>query len=259
MNTEILLTRENNIATVTINRPAAYNAISLAVLNGLEKFCDQARHDFELSAVIITGSGEKSFAAGADIKEMQDLNASQAEAHSRRGQEVFGLLSQLPVPVIAAVNGVALGGGLELALACDFIYASENALLGLVETSLGLIPGFGGVARLSRQVGSAWAAELIFSAQKIDAHTALRIGLVNQIFPTGEVVAGALKTAKMISERGPFAVAAVKRLMYEGQDLNEAEAHRLEQLSFGKVFEHDNRHEGIEAFLTKKKAQFSVR
>jgi len=257
--TELLLSRESSVAILTINRPAVYNSINSAVLSALEKWCVESQDDKSISALIITGAGEKSFVAGADIKEMDTFKAAEAEKYSRRGQEVVGLLSNLPFPTIAAVNGFALGGGLELALACDFIYASANAELGLVETSLGLIPGFGGVARLSRRVGSAWAAELIFSAKKIDAATALRIGLVNEVVPVGEVMAAALKTAQLIALRGPFAVSMAKQLLYEGQEVSEQQAHRLEQLYFAKTFGHINREEGIGAFLKKQKAQFSLR
>lgn len=256
---ELLISREGSVSVATINRPSVFNALNLSVLSQLKDFCQTVALDRTLSALIITGSGEKSFAAGADITELAHLTAAQAEQHSLYGQQVFDELSKLPIPVIAAVNGVALGGGLELALACDFIYASENAQLGLVETSLGLIPGFGGSARLARRVGLAYAAEMIFTAKKIDAQTALRVALVNQVFPAGEALNGALSTAAMIAERGPFAVSAAKRLMYESQDLDENEAHKREREFFAKAFSHVNHQEGISAFLSKQKPKFSSR
>lgn len=256
---ELLVSIENGIAILTINRPAVYNALNKNVLDNLAEFCHSNKDNSEIYAAIITGAGEKSFAAGADIAEMRGLSSAQAQAHAKKGQDVLALFSTLSFPIIAAVNGVALGGGLELALACDFIYASENASLGLVETSLGLIPGFGGHARLARRVGTAWAAELIFSARKIDAQTALRIGLLNQVCKEGEVLAHALTCAEMIAKQGPYAVSTAKKLLYAAQDLSESEAHAAEQQSFGQVFAHVNHQEGIAAFFEKRKAQFSRR
>ena len=245
------------VRTITVNRPEVLNALNQRVLSDL----DDALRDLETSdaiqAVILTGAGEKSFVAGADISEMKNFSAKEAEAASSRGQAVFERLEKLSIPVIAAVNGFALGGGLELALACDFIYASENAKLGLVETNLGLIPGYGGIGRLCRRVGAAQAKELIFSAKMCSASEALELGLVNRVVPAGEVVDAALKTATVMGEKGPYAIELVKRIIAEGQDADLRTANRLEQHSFGLVFASQDSEEGISAFLEKRRAQFS--
>jgi enoyl-CoA hydratase len=245
------------VRTITVNRPDVLNALSQTVLGEFEAVLDDLESSKDIRAVILTGAGEKSFVAGADISEMRKFSPKDAEAASARGQRLFDRLENLPVPVIAAVNGFALGGGLELALACDFIYASENAKLGLVEANLGLIPGYGGVARLCRRVGVALAKELIFSSKICKAEEALRIGLVNKVVDAGEVVEAAMKTATIITEKGPYAVELVKRLLADGQDADLRTANRLEQHSFGLVFSSEDAQEGIAAFLEKRQANFA--
>lgn len=244
------------VRTITINRPDVLNALNQNVLGELEAVLDDLEKSDATRAVILTGAGEKSFVAGADISELKKFSPKDAEGASARGQKVFQRFENLHIPVIAAVNGFALGGGLELALACDFIYASENAKLGLVEANLGLIPGYGGVGRLCRRVGVALAKELIFSAKICKAEEALRIGLVNKLVAPGEVVDAAMKTATIISEKGPYAVELVKRLVTDGQDADLRTANRLEQHSFGLVFSSQDAQEGITAFLEKRQAQF---
>ena len=254
---ENLTVTEHELAQIiTINRPTVLNALNQQTLLELEAAFFKIKSHDRLRAVVITGAGDKSFVAGADIGEMKNLTPMQAEQFSILGHRVFDLIGALSVPVIAAVNGFALGGGLELALACDFIYSSENASFGLVETKLGLIPGFGGIARLTRRVGDAYAREMIFTAKQINAAEALRTGLANRIFPAGEVVSAALATAKQISSRGPYAISLAKSLIREGQNVDMRTANAMEQRSFGLVFSSAEHEQGIKAFLEKRIASF---
>lgn len=241
------------LRTITISRPAALNALNRATVDELDAALTQAASTSSLRAIVLTGAGEKSFVAGADITEFNALSAEEARAYSDKGQRVLDKLSLLDVPVIAAVNGFALGGGLELALACDFIYASDNARLGLVEVNLGIIPGFGGVARLSRRVGRAMAAELIMSAAQLKADEALRVGLANKVVPQAELLAAATATAETIASKGPLAVAAVKRLLREGETADLRVANVLESTAFGMAFSTEDRKIGVDAFLAKQK------
>ena len=247
------------IRTITINRPAVLNALNHETIGELgQAVADVAAHP-ELRALIITGAGEKAFVAGADVSEFTSISPEQARAHSLHGHRVFDALGALDIPVIAAVNGFALGGGLELALACDFIYASDNARLGLVEVNLGLVPGFGGVARLSRRIGKAMASELLFSAGQVKADEALRIGLVNKVFPQAELLVATLALAEIIAKKGPLAVASVKRLLREGENADLRVANTLEQAAFGLAFATEDRTIGVEAFLKKQTAAFQKR
>ncbi|MDP2344955.1 MAG: enoyl-CoA hydratase-related protein [Deltaproteobacteria bacterium] len=247
------------IRTITIHRPTVLNALNHATIQELGRaVADVAAHP-ELRALILTGSGEKSFVAGADVSEFNALSPEQARFYSAEGHAVFDRLGSLDVPVIAAVNGFALGGGLELALACDFIYASDNARLGLVEVGLGLVPGFGGVARLSRRVGKAMASELLFSAAQVKAEEALRIGLVNKVFPQTELLAATLACAETIAKKGPLAVAAVKRLLREGESADLRVANTMEQSAFGLAFATEDRSIGVDAFTKKQTAAFVKR
>ncbi|MCP4502795.1 MAG: enoyl-CoA hydratase/isomerase family protein [Deltaproteobacteria bacterium] len=243
------------IRIITVNRPEVLNALNSKVLSELDAAAADVENHPEIRAVIITGAGEKAFVAGADIGEMKSLRPAKAQALSTKGHRVMNRIEELGVPVIAAVNGFALGGGLELALACDFIYASEKAFLGLVEVNLGLVPGFGGVARLSRRVGVAQARELLFTAKMLKAKDALTLGLVNKVVD-GDVVDEAVKTAQIIAGKGPYAVAVVKRMLLDGQDADQHAANRLEQHSFGLVFGTDDKAEGVAAFLEKRTPTF---
>jgi enoyl-CoA hydratase len=244
---------------ITINRGDVLNALNKRVLKEIDEALSDVDKNEKIRSVILTGAGEKAFVAGADLNEMKGLSPADAEALSAAGHRVMDRIEELRVPVIAAVNGFALGGGLELALACDFIYASDNAKLGLVEVNLGLIPGFGGVARLVRRIGIARARELIYSARVMKADEALAVGLVNKVVTAGTVVDEACKTAQVIAEKGPYGVEMVKRLVYDGQDADHRIANTLEQHSFGLIFGTQDSQEGISAFLEKRSANFTRR
>lgn len=252
----LIVTDKGTTRVITINRPTVLNALNKKTLCELEDALHDAGQPGNIRAVIITGAGPKSFVAGADIAEMKSLGAIDAENFSRAGHRTLDLISHLRVPVIAAVNGFALGGGLELALACDFVYASENASFGLVETRLGLVPGFGGVARLARRVGNAVACEMIFSGAQINADEALRIGLVNRVVREGEAVSSAISVAETIAQRGPYAVSLVKTLIRNGQNASLNVANEMEQRAFGLVFASSDHSEGIRAFLDKRTPNF---
>jgi enoyl-CoA hydratase len=252
----LLIDDADGVRVITFQREKALNALNRQTLDELARALDDAKSTPSLRCLILTGAGPKAFIAGADITEFNALSPSQAADYSRRGHAVLDQLSALSVPVIAAVNGFALGGGLEVALACDFIYASDNARLGLVETNLGIIPGFGGVARLARRVGRAQALELITTATQLKADEALALGLVNKVLPQAELLAAAKATAATIASKGPIAVSLVKRLLVEGSDADLRTANALEAAAFGVVFSTNDKAEGVAAFLEKRKASF---
>jgi enoyl-CoA hydratase len=262
-NFEPLLVREEaNTLVVTVHRPEALNALNASVMKSFHTVLEwaesaiAARPD-HLRAMVITGSGEKAFVAGADIKEFEAMTPAQALDFARRGQELFTRLEKMRIPVIAAVNGFALGGGLELALACDFIYASENAKFGLPECTLGLMPGFGGTVRLPRRIGPAKAREMTFTGSMINAAEALQLGLAAKVVPQLGLMAAALETAKIIASRAPVAVQAIKKSIHEGMNLNEEKANELEAHLFGQLFSTQDKSEGVRAFIEKRKPQFS--
>lgn len=251
---------ENRLGWLEITRPQALNALNAAVLKDLNTALDEvdqmaARR--ELAVLVIRGSGDKAFVAGADIKEMQGLNADQARAFAEVGQKVFRRLEVLPVPVIAAIHGFALGGGLELALSCDFVYATQNAKLGLPEVTLGLIPGFGGTQRLARAVGVQKAREWIFTGQMVTAQEAQAAGLVNAVFPDTESLwAAVTKTASTIAARGPLAVREAKKALLEGLKMDIDSGLELERDLFGDLFSFSDVTEGLAAFVEKRTPQF---
>jgi enoyl-CoA hydratase len=247
--------RRGPVALLTLNRPDALNALDRATLVALERAIDGAR---DAAAVVITGAG-RAFAAGADIPEMCGFSAEQAETFSRLGHRVFAALEELPIPSIAAVNGYALGGGCELACACDWIYASNKARFGQPEVKLGIMPGFGGTSRLARRVGIAWAKELVLTGEPIVAELAQRIGLVNRVFPADELLDAAVRAGEAIASCGPLAVARAKRVLQQGQDVDPRTAHVLEQNAFGLLFASEDREEGMSAFLEKRDASFRGR
>jgi enoyl-CoA hydratase len=253
-----LETNENGVWTLTINRPEALNALNSSVLNEMgDAFRQVAEMDFEhAKALVITGAGEKAFVAGADIKEMLDMNEDQAMQFAKRGQSIFHEMNLLKVPVIAAVNGFALGGGLELALACDFIIASENAKFGLPEVSLGLIPGFGGTVRLTRAVGIRKARELTMSAELINAPQALQLGLVNYVVPLADLIPTTLKKLELILSRSPLAVAEAKKSINQAFDLATEAALENEAEIFSNLFTSQDTREGTKAFIEKRKPVF---
>jgi enoyl-CoA hydratase len=243
---------------LTITRPQALNALNSQVLEEIHDFISglEKKTFSEAAALVITGQGEKAFVAGADIKEINSLTPTEALAFAQKGQKLFLRLEALPIPVIAAVNGFALGGGCELALACDFIYASENAKFGLPEVSLGLIPGFGGTVRLSRVIGQNRAKELIYSGEMISATEALRLGLTNKVLPSVELLPAALAIAKTISGRASVAVAHAKRSVLESFDAAREQAMTIEAREFSALFTTKDFHEGTTAFLEKRKPRF---
>lgn len=252
----IRVEHEGSVSVVTIDRPDKLNALDARVLGELFDTASALRSRTETRAMIVTGSGAKAFVAGADIAAMLEMSAAEGADMARAGHRAFDAIEALPYPVIAAVNGFALGGGCELALACDFIYASENAKFGLPEVKLGIIPGFGGTQRLPRRVGAARAAELVFTGGMIDAAEALRLGLVNKVVTADELLEAARSVARTIATNGPLAVAEAKRVMREGagRPLGEANAREIE--GFGRCFGTHDQREGMSAFLARRAASF---
>ncbi|MBC8070959.1 MAG: enoyl-CoA hydratase/isomerase family protein [Deltaproteobacteria bacterium] len=244
------------IRIVTIDRPAVLNAIDATVIRELTAVVEQLGHDTSVRGVLLTGSGEKAFVAGADIALMCDMDSERALAFSGSGHALGEMIADLAVPVLAAVNGFALGGGCELALACDFIYASDNAKFGQPEVRLGVIPGFGGTQRLARRIGLARALELCCSGQIIGADEALRIGLVNRVVPRAELQAVAVATLETIAQMAPLAIAKVKQVLHRGSELPLGEANLLEQRGFAELFATADQQEGMAAFLAKRAATF---
>jgi enoyl-CoA hydratase len=251
--THILLEKKGNVAIATIDRPKALNALNSEVLNDLNTLVDTVNADPEIRVLILTGSGEKAFVAGADIGEMSSLTKAEGEAFGKKGNDVFRRIETLPIPVIAAVNGYALGGGCELSMACDIRIASDTAVFGQPETGLGITPGFGGTQRLARLIGPGMAKQLIYSARNIKADEALRIGLVNAVCPAEELMAAAEKLAETIARNAPIAVRACKQAINEGLEKPMDEAIVLEEKLFGGCFETEDQKEGMGAFLEKRK------
>jgi len=249
--------RRGAVALVTLDRPKSLNALDRALLEALgEVVAEVATGDAR--ALVVTGEG-RAFAAGADIAQMRELSPVEGEAFSRLGHDVTASLEALPIPTVAAVNGFALGGGCEVALACDWIYASTRARFGQPEVNLGLVPGFGGTTRLTRRVGLAWAKELVLTGEPIGAEEAQRIGLVNRVFEPDALLDAALAVGESVAARGPLAVAAAKRVMQQGQDADIRTAHALEQQAFGLAFATEDRGEGMDAFLAKRDPVFQGR
>lgn len=250
----IIIEKENKTAVITINRPQSLNALNAKTIQELSSVLDQLNDDSSCRAVIITGSGEKSFVAGADIKEFSDFNSEQAEKLARDGQDsLFNKIENFTKPVIAAVNGFALGGGLELAMSCHIRYASDNAKLGLPEVTLGLIPGYGGTQRLPKLVGKGWANEMIFSAKMINADKAKEIGLVNEVFPQSELLPKCKELAAQIAANSPMGIEKAIEAVNLSDRVN---GYDTEIKSFGALFELADKKEGVAAFLEKRKPNF---
>jgi enoyl-CoA hydratase len=243
------------LAIVTLTREAQLNALSSRVMAELTAAAGEIEMSEDVRVVAVTGAGEKAFVAGADIAEMADLTPIQAQAFAEMGGAVGASIESSSKPWIAAVNGFALGGGCELALCCDFIYASDKAKFGQPEVKLGVIPGFGGTQRLARRVGVAKAKELCMTGDVIDAAEALRIGLADQVVPAGELMAKVKDLAGRIAKNGPLAVAEVKRLVHAGQSMSLDAALQLEQSRFGLLFATADQREGMAAFLAKPKRE----
>ena len=250
----VLYTQEGAVGVVTIDRPKALNALNSTVLDELRQAFEAI--DLEtVRCVVITGSGEKSFVAGADIGEMSHLTQGEAEAFGKKGNDLFRMIETFPVPVIAAVNGYALGGGCELALCCDIRICSDNAQFGQPEVGLGITPGFGGTQRLARAVGPGRAKEMIYTARSIKADDALRVGLVNAVYPQAELMPAAMKLAGTIAKNAPIAVRACKKAINEGTQVDMDSAIVIEEKLFGSCFETEDQREGMQAFLEKRKVE----
>ena len=243
---------EGAVGVVTIERPKALNALNSEVLAELEACFDSIDTDV-IRAVILTGSGDKSFVAGADIAEMSKLNPAEGEAFGKKGNDVFRKIETFPIPVIAAVNGFALGGGCEIAMSCDIRICSDNAMFGQPEVGLGITPGFGGTQRLARLIGAGMAKQLIYTARNIKADEAFRIGLVNAIYPQEELMPAAKKMAAAIAHNAHIAVRACKKAINDGLDVNMDDAIVIEEKLFGSCFETHDQIEGMSAFLEKRK------
>ncbi|WP_294247184.1 enoyl-CoA hydratase-related protein [uncultured Chryseobacterium sp.] len=250
----ILLQKEDKSVIITINRPESLNALNAKTIQELSSALDGLNEDASCRVIILTGSGEKSFVAGADIKEFSDFGREKAEELSRSGhQKLFDKIENMTKPVIAAINGFALGGGLELAMACHIRYASENAKLGLPEVTLGLIPGYGGTQRLPKLVGKGIANEMIFSAKMVSAQRAKETGLVNEVYPIEELLTKTKELAHLIARNSPMAISrAVHAVNLSDTD----KGFETEISYFGELFDLDDKKEGVSAFLEKRKPEF---
>lgn len=246
--------QEGFVGIVTINRPKALNALNSKVLEELDEVFSNVNLE-TTRALILTGAGEKSFVAGADIGEMSILTKEEGEAFGKKGNDIFRKIETFPIPVIAAVNGFALGGGCEISMSCDIRICSENAVFGQPEVGLGITPGFGGTQRLARIVGVGKAKEMIYAATNIKADEAYRIGLVNAVYPQTELIEMAKKLANKISKNAPIAVRACKKAINEGLDVDMDKAIIIEEKAFGSCFESDDQREGMRAFLEKRKVE----
>ncbi len=250
---------EGGVAVATLHRPKALNALNSATVAELGKVLDAVDADPSLRALVLTGAGEKAFVAGADIAEMSRLTPLEARRFAERGERTLARLEGLTIPTIAAVNGFALGGGCELAMACDLVYASEAARFGQPEVNLGLIPAFGGTQRLARRVGPARALEIILTGDMIDAAKAKEIGLALEVLPADQLLPHALRIARKMASRAPAAVALAKRTIHAGLAVDGATAGELERQAFSLLFGTEDTREGLAAFLEKRAAAFHGR
>ena len=244
--------QDEMIGVITINRSEALNALNSSVLDEIGDCFDNIDIN-AVRAVVLTGEGIKSFVAGADIGEMSKLSKAEGEAFGKKGNDIFRKIETFPIPVIAAINGYALGGGCELAMSCDIRICSDNAVFGQPETGLGITPGFGGTQRLARLVGTGMAKQLIYTAKNIKADEALRIGLVNAVYTQEELLETAKKMAKGIAKNAPIAVRACKKAINDGLDVKMDDAIVIEEKLFGSCFETYDQIEGMSSFLEKRK------
>ena len=244
--------QDGMVGIIKINRPEALNALNSAVLDELNGCLDGIDTNV-VRAIVLTGAGNKSFVAGADIGEMSKLSPAEGEAFGKKGNDVFRKIETFPIPVIAAVNGFALGGGCEIAMSCDIRICSDNAMFGQPEVGLGITPGFGGTQRLARLVGAGMAKQLIYTARNIKADEALRIGLVNAVYPQEELLGVAKKMAGNIAQNAPIAVRACKKAINDGLDAKMDDAIVIEEKLFGSCFATHDQVEGMSAFLEKRK------
>src|SRR5215208_2500332 len=248
--------RDGGVAVVTIDRPDALNALDVSTLTALQEELLALGGDTDVRAVVLTGSGDRAFAAGADIKYMSGLDPEQAKEWGELGQSVGRLLETLPAPTIAAINGFALGGGCELALACDIRNASTNAKLGQPEINLGIIPGWGGTQRLARVCGLGVAKELILTGRLVDADEALRLGLVNAVFPADELLPRTLETARLVASKSPLALRAAKLALNHALQGDHVDNLSREAEEFGALFASEDAKEGLAAFVEKREPNF---
>ncbi len=260
MDFENLLWRvEDGVAVVTVNRPKALNALDPRTVEELARAFEAVASDAAIRALVVTGAGDKAFVAGADIARMSTMTVPEAQRFAEAGHRTIALLEALPVPTIAAVNGFALGGGCELAMGCDLVYASEKARFGQPEVNLGIIPGFGGTQRLQRRVGLMRAKELVFTGDMVDAAKAKAIGLALDVLAPEQLVPHAITQARKIASRGPVAVAAAKRVMEQGAGVDLGTGCALEMQAVALLFGTDDAREGMRAFLEKRAAAFQGR
>ena len=252
----ILLSKEENIAIIKFNRPKVLNAINPTVVSEMINALETIAEDTSIKVLILTGEGDKAFVAGADIGAMKDYTPLEGKFFSRQGQELLFQLETLSIPVIACVNGFALGGGTEISMACDFIYAADSAMFGQPEINLGIIPGFGGTQRLSRLVGKSMAKELCMTGIMISAQEAKDIGLVNKVFPKESLWEETMKVAKVLASKGKVSIRAVKESIERGYDQNLRTGCYIEADAFGMCRAREDAREGMGAFLEKRKAEF---
>jgi len=257
--TNILFEKKNAIAYVTVNRPKVLNALNMATMEDLRAAFHDIKNDADVRVVIVTGAGEKAFIAGADIAELNQNDAITAKEYTHRGQSVLNLIENLGKPVIACINGFALGGGCEVAMACTFRLASENARLGQPEVKLGIIPGYGGTQRLPRLVSKGIALQLLLTGEMISAQEALRIGLVNEVTAPAELIPRAEAIAQKIIANGPLAVQYTMEAVNKGCEGTLAEGLYIEAVLFGMACATEDENEGTRAFLEKRAAQFKGR
>ena len=248
----ILYEEKGQVGIITINREKALNALNSTVLDELNATLDAVNLD-ETRCLILTGAGQKSFVAGADIGEMSTLTKAEGDAFGKKGNDVFRKLETFPIPVIAAINGFALGGGCEIAMSCDIRICSDNAVFGQPEVGLGITPGFGGTQRLARLVGAGMAKQMIYTARNIKADEAYRIGLVNNVYPLEELMPAAKKLASIIAANAPIAVRNCKKAINEGLDVDMDQAIVIEEKLFGDCFETEDQVYGMAFFLDKNK------
>lgn len=252
----IIYEKNEGVATITLNRPEALNAFSEEVVNEVIRALEDVKADENIRVVVLTGAGEKAFSAGADIKAMKGMNALKARKLSQTGEKLCVALENLEKPVIAAINGYALGGGLEVAMACDLRIASENARMGQTEINIGLIPGWGGTQRLTRLIGMTKAKELVFTGKIIDAKTAEQLGLVNMVVPQDKFRETVQQFAVELAQKAPVAIKVAKALINKGAEASLDAALALESEGFGVVASSEDLQEGVSAFIEKRKPVF---
>lgn len=250
----VLYEQKGMVGIITINREKALNALNSSVLDELDKILDEVNLD-ETRCLILTGAGQKSFVAGADIGEMSNLTSAEGEAFGKKGNDVFRKLETFPIPVIAAINGFALGGGCEIAMSCDIRICSDNAVFGQPEVGLGITPGFGGTQRLARLVSPGMAKQLIYTGRNIKADEAYRIGLVNAVHTQEELLPAAEKMASIIAGNAPIAVRKCKKAIDDGLQVDMDQAIVIEEKAFGECFDSQDQKEGMKAFLEKRKVE----